>query len=343
MTEASSQKSEVSKTRSLRTLLVAFGSSTALIFELCISAEAQQLAKIPRAGYLGSTSSSANSTRDAAFQQELRNLGYIQGKNILIEYRYADGQLELLPELAKELVRLKVDVIVAGGLPAAHAAKRVTTTIPIVFTGGDPVRTGLVFSLARPGGNLTGVTDPTVDVSTKRLELLRESVRELSRIAMLWNPLNPTNPLQMEDTKAAARVLGIRLFAIEARDENDFEHAFAAIASNGSGALLVAGDPLFASNRKRMAYLAAKHRLPAMFTARDYVEAGGLMAYGEDPADRHRRLAWYVDKILKGQKPADLPIQAAAKFELVINLKTANQIGLTIPPNVLARADRVIR
>jgi putative ABC transport system substrate-binding protein len=315
----------------------------ALLYVLCLSAHAQQWKKIPKIGFLSAPSRSAQSARHEAFSQGLRELGYVEGKNIVIEWRYAEGKLERLPDLAAELVGLKVDVIVAGGTPAARAAKEATTTIPIVMSGGDPVRAGIVASLARPGGNVTGLSDATVDVSTKRLQLLKEVIPKLSRVAILWNPANPTNPIQVKDTQAAAPALGMTVYAVEVRTIGELEGAFTGIKRERAGGLLVPGDPMFTSNRKRMADLAAKHRLPAMFTAPEYAEAGGLMAYGEDPVDRHRRLATYVDKILTGTKPADLPVEAAMKFEFVINLKTAKQIGLTIPPNVLARADKVIR
>ena len=315
----------------------------AMLVALGSFAEAHQPMKVPRVGYLSAPSRSAQSARHEAFRQGLRELGYVEGKNVVIEWRYAEGQLERLPDLAAELVRLKVDVIVAGGLPAARAAKQVTTTIPIVMTGGDPVRAGIIASLARPGGNVTGLSDSTVDVSTKRLELLKEVIPKLSRVAILWNPANPTNPLQLKDTQAAAPALGMTVYAVEVKEVGELERVFTGIKRERAGGLLVPGDPMFTSNRKRIADLAAKHRLPAMFTAPEYVDAGGLMAYGENPADLHRRLATYVDKILKGTKPADLPVEAAMKFEFIINLKTAKQIGLTIPPNVLARADRVIK
>ena len=315
----------------------------AMLVALGSFAEAQQPMKVPRVGYLSAPSRSAQSARHEAFRQGLRELGYVEGKNIVIEWRDAEGQLERLPDLAAELVRLKVDVIVAGGLPAARAAKQATTTIPIVMTGGDPVRAGIVASLARPGGNVTGLSDSTVDVSTKRLELLKEVVPKLSRVAILWNPANPTNPLQVKDTQAAAPSLGMTVYSVEVKEVGELEVAFTGIKRERAGGLLVPGDPMFTSNRKRTADLAAKHRLPAMFTAQEYVEAGGLMAYGENSTDRFRRLATYVDKILKGAKPADLPVEAAMKFELIINLKTAKQIGLTIPQSVLFRADKVIK
>jgi putative tryptophan/tyrosine transport system substrate-binding protein len=315
----------------------------AILLALSFPVEAQQPKKIPKIGFLSAPSRSAQSGRYEAFRQGLRELGYVEGKNIVIEWRYAEGELERLPDLAAELVRLRVDVIVAGGTPAARAAKEATTTIPIVMSGGDPVRAGIVASLARPGGNVTGQADATVDVSTKRLELLKEVAPKLARVAILWNPANPTNPLQVKDTQAAASGLGMTVYPVEVKEVGELERAFAGIKRERAGGLLVPGDPMFTSNRNWMADLAAKHRLPAMFTAPEYAEAGGLMSYGENPADRWRRLATYVDKILKGAKPADLPVEAAMKFEFVVNLKAAKQIGLTFPPNVLARADKVIR
>jgi putative ABC transport system substrate-binding protein len=315
----------------------------AMLFALCGSAEAQQPKKVPRTGILAAQSSSVASSRVEAFRKGLIELGYTEGKNIAIEYRYADGRLERLPDLAAEVIRLKVDAILALGTPAALAAKQVTTTIPIVMTGGDPVRAGIVASLARPGGNVTGLSDSTVDVSTKRLELLKEVVPKLSRVAILWNPLNPTNPLQLKDTQAAAPALGMTVYAVEVKGVDDFDRAFAAIKKDGAGALLVPGDPMFGTEGERIVDFAVKNRLPVMHAGLGIVERGGLMAYSTSLPDLARRAATYVDKILKGAKPADLPVEAAMKFELIINLKTAKQIGLTIPPNVLARADKVIR
>jgi ABC-type uncharacterized transport system substrate-binding protein len=316
---------------------------TLLLLVSATVVEAQQSGKIPRIGYLSAPSRSGQSARHESFRQSLRELGYVEGKNIVIEWRFADGQLERLPDLAAELIHLKVDIIVAGGLPAARAAKQATTTIPIVMTGGDPVGTGIVASLAHPGGNVTGLSDSTVYVSTKRLELLKEVIPNLSRVAIVWNPANPTNPIQVKDTQAAGPVLGMTVYSVEVKDVGQFESAFAEMKRDRAGGLLVPGDPMFTSNRKRITDLAVKHRLPAMFTSQEYVEAEGLMAYGENSTDRFRRLATYVDKILKGTKPADLPVEQPTKFELVINLKTTKQIGLTILPNVLARADKVIR
>ena len=315
----------------------------ALLLALSFQAEAQQPKKIPRIGILAAQSRSSSSYRIEAFRKGLVELGYMEGRNIAIEYRYADGQLERLPDLAAEVVRVKVDVILALGTPAAHAAKQATTTIPIVMTGGDPVRAGIVASLARPGGNVTGLSDATVDVSTKRLELLKEVVPKLSRVAILWNPLNPTNPPQLKDTQAAAPALGMTVYAVEVKGIDDFDRAFAAIKKDGAGGLLVTGDPMFGTEGKRIIDFAVKNRLPVMHAGLGVAERGGLMAYSTSLADLARRAATYVDKILKGAKPADLPVEAAMKFELVINLKTAKQIGLTIPPNVLARADRVIK
>jgi putative tryptophan/tyrosine transport system substrate-binding protein len=294
-------------------------------------AEAQQAAKVPRIGILAAQSLSGSSSRVEAFRKGLIDLGYTEGKNIAIEYRYADGRLERLPDLAAEVIRLKVDVILALGAPAAHAAKQATTTIPIVMTGGNPVRAGIVASLARPGGNVTGLSDATVDVSTKRLELLKEVVPKLSRVAILWNPLNPTNPLQLKDTQAAAPALGMTVYAVEVKGVDDFDRAFAAIKKDGAGGFLVPGDPMFATERKRIRDFAVKNRLPMMHAGLESAERGGLMAYSTSLADLARRAATYVDKILKGAKPADLPVEAAMKFELIINLKTAKEIGLTIP------------
>ncbi|TAJ88001.1 ABC transporter substrate-binding protein [bacterium] len=306
-------------------------------------AEAQQPKKVPRIGILAAQSPSAFSTQNEALRKGLAGLGYTEGKNIALEYRYAEGQLERLPDLAAELVRLKVDLIVAGGLPAARAAKQTTTTIPIVMQGGDPVATGLVASLARPGGNVTGLSDATVGVSTKRLELLKEVVPKVSRVAMLWNPANPTNPIQVKDTQDVAPALGMTVYSVEVKGVDDFDRAFAAIKRDRAGALLVPGDPMFATHRQRILDFAVKSRLPSMGATPAHAEDGGLMAYGTNFADLYRRIAIYVDKILKGAKAADLPIEQPMKLELIINLKAAKQIGLTIPPNVLARADKVIK
>ncbi len=309
------------------------------------AAEAQQTKKVSKIGFLASSSGERLKGRMAAFQQGLRELGYLEGKNILIEHRSAAGQFEKLPELAAELVRLKVDILVAEGAPAAHAAKNATRTIPIVIgNAADPVGTGLVASLARPGGNITGLSDFNLGVITKRLEILKEVVPTASRIAVLLNPTNPTNPLQLKEIQAAAPALGVTLLPLEAKGPDDIERAFATMRKNRPGALLVMGDPMFGTHRKRIAELSVKNRLPAIHGAAEIVEAAAaLMSYGVNFDDLYRRAATYVDKILKGTKPADLPVEQPMKFELVINLKTAKQIGLTIPPNVLARADKVIK
>jgi len=306
--------------------------------------DAQQLKKVARIGFLASSSSERVKSRLAAFQQGLRELGYVEEKNVIIEYRSAEGKFERLPEIASELVRLKVDLLVVEGAPAAHATKNATSVIPIVIgNAADPVGTGLVASLARPGGNITGLSDFNLGVVTKRLELLKEVVPSASRIAVLWNPTNPTNPLQLKETQAAAPGLGVTLLSLEAKGADDIERAFSAIRKERPGALIVIGDPMFGTQQKRITQLTIKSRLPAIYGAPESVDAGGLMSYGTNFADLFRRAATYADKILKGTKPADLPVEQPKKFEFIINLKAAKQIGLIIPPNVLARADRVIR
>jgi len=306
--------------------------------------DAQQLKKVARIGFLASSSSERVKSRLAAFQQGLRELGYVEEKNVIIEYRSAEGKFERLPEIASELVRLKVDLLVVEGAPAAHATKNATSVIPIVIgNAADPVGTGLVASLARPGGNITGLSDFNLGVVTKRLELLKEIVPSASRVAVLWNPTNPTNPLQLKETQTAAPGLGVTLLSLEAKGADDIERAFSAIRKERPGALIVIGDPMFGTQQKRITQLTIKSRLPAIYGAPESVDAGGLMSYGTNFADLFRRAATYADKILKGTKPADLPVEQPKKFEFIINLKAAKQIGLIIPPNVLARADRVIR
>ena len=304
-------------------------------------ARAQQSGKVFRIGYLASTSSERQKSRLVAFRQGLRDLGYVEGKNIIIEYRNSD-EYERLPEFVAELVRLNVDVLVAAGAPAAHAAKSATKTIPIVMQSGDPVGTGLVASLARPGGNITGLSDFTVGVVTKRLELLKEVVPSVSRVAVLWNPTNPTNPVTLKETQAVAPALGVTLLSLEVKGADDIDRAFTAIRKERPGALIVFGGAV-TTQARRIADLAVKSRLPAIYAVSEDVDAGGLMSYGTNFDDLFRRAAIYVDKILKGAKPADLPVEQPTKFEFVINLKAAKQIGLTIPPNVLVRADRVIK
>jgi ABC-type uncharacterized transport system substrate-binding protein len=307
-----------------------------------VIAEAQQPKKIPRIGYLIGSSPTANA-RDEAFRQGLRELGYIEGQNLIIEYRYAEGKLDRLPELAAELVRLKVDAIFCTSTPAAQAAKKATTTVPIVSVSGDPVGLGLVASLARPGGNVTGLANLTSELAGKRLELLKEVVPSVSRVAVLWNPVAPSSALRMRETEAAAPSLGIKLQPVEVREANDFERAFSALKRERADALFPLRSPVISNHLKRIVELAAKNRVPGMYDASEFAEAVGLMSYGTMLPDLDRRAASYVDKILKGAKPADLPVEQPTKFELIINLKAAKQIGLTIPPNVLARADRVIK
>jgi ABC-type uncharacterized transport system substrate-binding protein len=309
-----------------------------------VSAQAQPATKIPRVGYLSYGSVEIDKSLLAALQQGLRELGYLEGKNIVIEQRYAAGQSDKLPELAAEFVRVKADVIVVTGDPAAHAAKKATAAIPIVIvTSPDPVGTGLIASLAHPGGNVTGLSDFHGGVVTKRLELLKDVAPLASRIAVLLNPANPSNPIQLKDIQAAAPAFRVTLISLEVKGPDDIAPAFTTIVKERPGALLVLGDRLFATNQTQIIELAVKNRLPTIYSQRLYVEAGGLMSYGANFTDQYRRAAIYVDKILKGAKPADLPVEQPTKFELVINLKTAKQIGLTIPQSVLYRADKVIK
>ncbi len=272
-------------------------------------------------------------------------LGYVEGKNIFIEYRYAEGKLDRLPDLAAELVRLKVDVIViAGGTPPLLAAKNATRTIPIVFAAGaDPVGSGFVTSLARPGGNITGLSLVAPELSGKRLELLKETVPKVSRVAVLLNPTGAAIGALSAETQVAAGSLGVQLQLLEARSPDELDPAFSAMMRERASALVVTQDAMFIDNLTRIVSLAAKSRLPAIYPNSEYVDAGGLMSYGTIINDLYRRAATYVDKILKGRKPADLPVEQPTKFEFIVNLETAKQIGLTIPPNVLARADRVIK
>jgi putative tryptophan/tyrosine transport system substrate-binding protein len=320
-----------------------------MLFALSFYALAQQLKKTPRIGLLVSGFPSGAARRIQAFQQGLRELGYVEGKNIVVEYRYAEGKLEPLTELAAELVRVKVDIIVTDTSNATQVAKDATKTIPVVFTtANDPVGDDQVASLARPGGNLTGLSILVLDLNAKRLDLLKETVANISRIGFLTK-IGPTIAEQrlgeqrFKDAEAAAKGLGLRLQIVGAKGEEDLESAFEAAKRAGVQALLAHPSTFVAINRTRIVELAIKNRLPVMYGSRESAEAGALMSYGPDLIDNYRRAATYVDKILKGAKPADLPVEQPKKFELVINLKTAKQIGLTIPPNVLARADRVIK
>jgi putative ABC transport system substrate-binding protein len=322
----------------------AFIASVVSVLGVPLAGEAQQPGKVPRVGFLGPRSRSDGAPFLDAFLQGLQELGWMEGQNIAIEYRFADGRLDRLPDLATELVRLKVDVILAASTPPAVAAKNATSTIPIIMaTSADPVELGLVASLARPGGNVTGLSFSVgLQVVGKELELLREIVPRARRVAVLSNPANPGNVLAIQSVKSTASALGVQLQFLEARGPNEFEAAFAAMARGRAGALLVVPDAVFGLYRARLQNLVAKSRLPAMYGLREHVEAGGLMSYAVDVRDSFRRSATYVDKILKGAKPADLPVEQPTKFELVINLKTAKALGLTIPPSVLARADEIV-
>jgi putative tryptophan/tyrosine transport system substrate-binding protein len=309
--------------------------------------QAHQPKKVPRLGYLSNTDAATDSPRAEGIRLALRELGYIEGQNIGIEYRYAEGRPDRAPELAAELVRLKVDIIVvASGDPWIRAAKNATKTIPIVIVGlgSDPVRVGFVDSLARPGGNVTGLTALARELGGKRLELLKEAVPKLSRVAVLYDPASPPSLHEVKELLPAdARALKLTIQPWEIRAVDDFDKVFAALnKQRPDGLYAVVGGGVMRPNQKRIADFAIKSRLPSV-SSRAYVDAGGLMSYGLDVADSYRRVAIYVDRILKGAKPAELPVEQATKFELVINLKTAKQIGLTIPPDVLARADRVIK
>jgi putative ABC transport system substrate-binding protein len=312
---------------------------SAVFLALSFPAEAQQAKKVHRIGYLFT-----GLLPPKEFLQALHELGYIEGKNIAVEFRAAEGREERLPALAAELVKLNVGVIVAPGTAAAQASKEATKTIPIVYTGGaDPVAIGLVASLARPGGNVTGISSLSRELTGKRLELLKEAFPKASVVAVLTRGVNPVTTDLLKDMEAAAKALRLQLQILEVRGPDDFDKAFSAINKERAGALIELPSPLFHSNRKRIVEFAAKRRLPSIFHSRDFVDAGGLMCYGENNADLLRRVAYYVDRILKGAKPADLPVEQPTKFEMIINLKTAKQIGVTIPPNVLVRADKVIK
>jgi ABC-type uncharacterized transport system substrate-binding protein len=309
-------------------------------------AEAQHPKKVSRIGYLSNTDSATESRRSEGIRLALRELGYIEEENIAFEYRYAEGNRDQFPKLAGELVRLKVDIIVAaGGARLIQAAKNATKTIPIVMTGGgaSPVEAGVVESLARPGGNVTGFTNIWTELGGKRLELLKEAVPKLARVAFLYDPASLASLAVVKEIQTSAPGLKLTLQSWEIRDGDNFDRVFAAIGKQRPDGVYVIQSPLMNANRERIAKLAIKTRLPSVFDDKATVDAGGLMFYGADLSHIYRRVATYVDKILKGTKPADLPVEQPTKFELVINLKTAKQIGLTIPPNVLARADKVIK
>jgi ABC-type uncharacterized transport system substrate-binding protein len=316
----------------------------ALLFALCFPAQAQQPAKLPRIGFLSSLSPAAVSARMDAFRQGLRQLGYVEGKNIVIESRWAEGKTERVPGLAAELVRLKVDVIVTGGPSVNRFAKEATATIPIVLSfDNDPVGNGFVASLARPGGNITGLSTQYPEISGKQLELLKEIVPRLSHVAAFGNSTQPGNTQALRELELTAKAFGVKLQYLDVLGPKDIETAFRAASKGHADAVLVLASQLVTSHPKQFAELAVKSRLPAIYWSPEFVEAGGLMAYSVSITDLFRRTATYVDKILKGAKPAELPVEQPTKFELVINLKAAKQIGLTISPNVLARADKVIK
>ena len=318
-----------------------------VLVALGVIAEAQQPKKVFRIGYLSTNDPAGESIRAEAIRLALRKLGYIDGQNIVIEYRYAEGKQDRWPALAAELVRLKVDIIVVtGGTGQTRAAKNATKTIPIIMVGAgrDPVEAGLIESLAHPGGNVTGITSLNRELGGKRLELLKEAVPKVARVAVLYDPAAPAAVLDVREVlPAAARALKLTLQPWEVRTSEDFDTVFAAMGKQRPDGLYVAPTPLMANNLRRIAGLALKSRLPSVYGNKEFADAGGLMCYGADQAESYKRAAYFVDKILKGAKPADLPVEQPTKFELVINLKTAKQIGLTIPQSMLYRADQVIK
>jgi putative tryptophan/tyrosine transport system substrate-binding protein len=310
------------------------------------TAAAQPTKKVPRVGYLspGSSSDPARLRRFEAFRQGLRELGYVEGQSIAIESRWAEGTYDRFPALAADLVRLKVDIIVAVAMRASQAAQQATRTIPIVMSVViDPLGTGLVASLARPGGNVTGLSMMAPDLVGKQLDMLKEVVPKVSRVALLWNPANPASASQLREAEAAARALGVRLQTLEARAPQEIDSAFVAMTRERAGALVVLADAVFVNQGRQIAELAAERHLPAVYPQREFAEAGGLLVYSSNPLDLERRAAVYVDKILKGAKPGDLPVEQPTTFQLVINLKAAQALDLTIPPTLLFQADEVIR
>jgi ABC-type uncharacterized transport system substrate-binding protein len=323
----------------------AVGGVVTLLLSLLVTpfvAHAQLPSKVPRVGVLAERSPTEPFL--AVFRQGLHDLGYTEGQNIVIEYRYAHGVVEQFSPLAAELLRLDFDVLVVWGTGAAQAAQALTTTVPIVFTvPGDPVGTGLVASLARPGGNATGLSSLTSGLSGKHLELLKMAMPQVARVAVLYNPVNPVSRLALNETREAARALAVELHVLEVRQPHELASAFAALTAWRAEALLTISAPMFGTTLAELAQLAATHRLPAIYVRREFVEAGGLLAYGPSWADNFRRAATYVDKILKGAKPADLPVEQPTKFEFIINLKTAKALGMTMPPSLLLLADEVLQ
>lgn len=325
-----------------RKLLVALGAG-ALAAPLASFAQLQP-GKVARIGFLGNSTAAFEANLIGPFRQGLRDLGYVEGRNILIEYRWAEGKYERFPALIAELIALKVDVIVTAGTPATLAVKKATTSVPLVMVAvGDPVGTGIVASLARPGGNITGLTSISPELEGKRLELLKEVTPKLSHVAILWNPINAFHVIEMKEAQSAAAALQMKVLPLPARTPEELDGAFAAISRERPGALLVLADRMFLHHRTRIMDFAAQHRLPGVYAHRELVEAGGLMSFGPSYAGMHMRAATYVDKILKGTSPADLPIEQPTKFVLVINLKTAKAFGIKIPNSVLLRADEVIQ
>ena len=315
-----------------------------LLWAASFPVQAQQSAKISRIGFLSATSRSLNASRNDSLWQGLRQLGYVEGSNVTVEYRYADGQLDRLPQLAADLVGLKVDVIVVSGTRAAVAAKRATSTIPIVLAGvGDPVQAGLISSLMHPGNNVTGVSRLSPDFIGKRLELIKEVIPKTTRMAALSNPDNPAQAANLRAIDTKARALAIGLQVVTARNPNEFESAFGAATKERADALLLMPDALFHNYPTRIVELAAKNRLPAMYDRSDFVEVGGLMSFAVDIADLSRRAATYVDRVLKGSNPAELSVEEPVRYDLVVNLNTAHALEITIPPSVLVRADKVIK
>jgi len=343
MTEIRGQKLEFCKSTVLGTMVFALCS---LLLAPCSAAEAQQAGKNPRIGYLDGSTASGSAVLLDAFWQEIRKLGWMEGKNIAFEYRFAEQNNERLPELAADLVRLKIDLLVVAGTPSVLAAKKATTTIPIVMTNaGNPVGAGLVASLARPGGNVTGLASLSPELNSKRIEVLKDAIPKLARVGFLRTPVAGIGrDLQLKEIRHAAQALKLKLEEIDTQpDAKGLASAFQTARQKQVNAIMTMSTTSFLAERKRIVELAVKYRLPAIYPQKEYVDEGGLMSYGVDLADSYRRAAGYVEKILKGAKPADLTVQQATKFEFVINLKAAKQIGLTIPPNVLARADRVIK
>ncbi|HET7876457.1 MAG TPA: ABC transporter substrate-binding protein [Methylomirabilota bacterium] len=309
-----------------------------------LATQAQQTGKLYRIGFLGNSTAALEANLVGPFREGLRDLGYVEGRNILIEYRWAEGKYERFPALIGELIARKVDVIVTAGTPATLAVKKATTSVPLVMVAvGDPVATGIVASLSQPGGNITGLTSIAAEMEGKRLELLREVIPSVSHIAVLWNAASPLQVIAEKQTQAAAQVLRMKVLSLGVRTKEEIEDALAAIVRERPGALLVLADRLFLHHRARIMDFAAQQHLPGVHAYRELVEVGGLMSFGPSYADMHRRAAYFVDRILKGAKPADLPVERPATFELVINLKAAKALGLTIPQSVLLRATEVIQ